>query len=140
MGFYSTLSMFDSIKTKVGIRMKIAKVLAWIGLLAMTVALLNGFINGNFAEDGNMIINNPWGIVSLVDLYVGFALFAMWMAFREKNLLSSVLWITSLMILGFFIGSLYVLVSLYRSHNNWLTFFLGSRKESLLLKENSTSK
>ena len=120
--------------------MKVAKILAWAGLLAMTVALLNGFINGSFTEDGSMILNNPWGIVSLVDLYVGFALFAMWMAFREKNLLSSILWITSLMVLGFFIGSLYVLVSLYKSQNNWLTFFLGSRKESLLLKENSTSK
>jgi hypothetical protein len=120
--------------------MRIAKILAWVGLIAMTIALLNGFINGSFTEDGSMILNNPWGIVSLVDLYVGFILFAMWMGFREKSLLHSILWITSLMVLGFFIGSLYVLVSLYKSQNDWLTFFLGSRKESLLNSQNSVSK
>ena len=61
--------------------MKLAKVIAWIGVFAMTGALLNGFVNGSFFEDGSVILNNPWGIVSLVDLYVGFILFAMWIAF-----------------------------------------------------------
>lgn len=112
--------------------MKIAKLIAWLGLLAMTIALLNGFINGSFFDDGSIILNNPWGIVSLVDLYVGFILFALWIAFREKKLLSSILWITSLMILGFFIGSLYVLVTLYKSKDDWLQFFLGSKKENLI--------
>lgn len=112
--------------------MKLAKMITWIGLVAMTVALLNGFINGSFFEDGNVILNNPWGIVSLVDLYVGFIIFALWIGFREKTLLSSVLWIISLMILGFFIGSLYVLISLYKSKGDWLMFFLGSKKEQLI--------
>jgi len=112
--------------------MKLAKVIAWIGLLAMTVGLLNGFINGSFAEDGNMILNNPWGIVSLVDLYVGFILFAMWMSFREKDLLHAIVWVISIMVLGFFTGALYVLIALYTSKNDWLTFFLGARKEKVL--------
>jgi hypothetical protein len=119
--------------------MKIAKIVAWIGLLAMTIALLNGFINGSFFDDGTVIVNNPWGIVSLVDLYVGFILFALWIAFREKTILSSVIWIISLMILGFFIGSLYVLVVLYKSNNDWLVFFLGSKKENLIKKLESES-
>ncbi len=117
--------------------MKIAKLLAWIGVLAMTIALLNGFINGSFFDDGSEIVNNPWGIVSLVDLYVGFILFAIWIAFREKTVLLSVIWITSLMILGFFIGSLYVLVTLYKSKDDWLLFFLGSKKETLLKNQES---
>jgi len=112
--------------------MKLAKVIAWIGLFAMTVGLLNGFINGSFVEDGSMILNNPWGIVSLVDLYVGFVLFGMWMSFREKDLLHVVLWVISIMVLGFFIGALYVLIALYTSKNDWLTFFLGAKKEKVL--------
>ena len=51
----------------------------------MTAALLNGFINGSFFEDGGLLLNNPWGIVSMVDLYVGFIIFAMWIFFREEN-------------------------------------------------------
>ena len=119
--------------------MKLAKIIAWIGVFAMTGALLNGFVNGSFFEDGSVILNNPWGIVSLVDLYVGFILFAMWIAFREKNLLSSILWIIALMGLGFFTGSLYVLVTLYQSKNDWLSFFLGSRKEKLLADQKSNA-
>jgi len=120
--------------------MKLAKIIAWIGLLAMTIALLNGFINGDFFDDGNVILNNPWGIVSLIDLYVGFILFAMWIAFREKSIFACVIWIVLLMILGFFIGSLYVLVVLYQSKNDWLFFFLGSKKERLINQAHSVSK
>jgi hypothetical protein len=114
--------------------MKIAKLIAWLGLVGMTAVLLNGFINGNFGQDGGELLTNPWGIVSLVDLYAGFALFSVWIGFREKNLFASVFWIILMMVLGFFTGSLYVLINLYRSKGDWLWFFLGGRKESLLNK------
>ena len=51
--------------------MKIAKIISLIGLAAMTVAILNAILNGNFAEEGAWIISHPWGVTSLVDLYVG---------------------------------------------------------------------
>ncbi len=114
--------------------MKIAKIIAWLGLFAMSAVLLNGFINGNFGQDGGELLSNPWGIVSLVDLYVGFALFSIWIALREKNVLTSVIWILLMMVLGFFTGSLYVLIALYRSKGNWLDFLLGSSKEQYLSK------
>jgi len=53
----------------------------------------------------------------------------------EKNLFLAVIWIILMMILGFFTGSLYVLINLYRSKGDWLWFFLGGRKESLLEKK-----
>ena len=112
--------------------MKIAKIIAWLGLLAMTAVLLNGFINGNFGEDGGELLRNPWGVVSLVDLYVGFALFSIWIALREKNLLTKIIWILLMMVLGFFTGSLYVLITLYRSKGDWVTFLLGDRKQAWL--------
>jgi hypothetical protein len=114
--------------------MKIAKVIALLGLLAMTVVLANGFINGNFSEDGGALLANPWGVVSFVDLYVGFALFSMWIAFREKNVFMAIVWIVLMMILGFFAGSLYIFLALIRSKGDWLTFFLGGRKEKVLTK------
>ena len=112
--------------------MKIAKILAWLGLLAMTAVLLNGFINGNFGEDGGELLSNPWGMVSLVDLYVGFVLFSIWIAFREKNVLLAIIWIILMMVLGFFTGSLYTLIALYQSKGDWGRFFLGARKEKWL--------
>lgn len=112
--------------------MKIAKIIAWLGLLAMTAVLLNGFINGDFGQDGGELLANPWGVVSLVDLYVGFALFSIWIAVREKNVFFAIVWIVLMMVLGFFTGSLYVLIALYQSKGDWVRFFLGERAETIL--------
>jgi hypothetical protein len=107
--------------------MKIAKLIAVIGVGAMTAALLYGFIVGDFASDGGKILQNPWGIVSLVDLYTGFILFSAWIVYREKALISSVIWVVLMMVLGFFTASVYVLISLIHSKGDWQKFWMGNR-------------
>lgn len=108
--------------------MKLAKLLAWLALFAMGAALINGFLNGSFFEDGSELLSNPWGIVSLVDLYAGFTLFAVWIAYRETSVLQALLWIVALMILGFFIGSVYVLYALYTSGGDSRRALLGNAR------------
>ena len=124
--------------------MKITKIITWICLLAMTGGLINGFINGNFFEDGSMLLSNPWGIMSMIDLYVGFTLFAMWINFREENMYKSVIWVVLLMLTGFFIGSIYVLINLYISRGDWELFFFGSKKDKIFSSfsqaDNSTTR
>jgi drug/metabolite transporter (DMT)-like permease len=105
--------------------MKIAKGFAWLGVIAMTVALVNGFVAGSFFEDGKELMNNPWGIVSLVDLYVGFILFSLWIVHREKTLAKKILWVVLMMVLGFFTGALYVLIALYKSDDDWYVLYHG---------------
>lgn len=109
--------------------MKIGKIIAWICLLAMTLGLMNGFINGDFFKDGGELLSNPWGVMSLIDLYVGFILFSMWIAFREKSKFAAFIWIALMMILGFFTASLYILLLFYKSKDNWIEFFFGARKD-----------
>jgi len=109
--------------------MKIGKIIAWVCLLAMTAGLMNGFINGDFFKDGGELLSNPWGVMSLIDLYVGFTLFSMWIAFREKSKISSIIWIILIMILGFFTASLYILILFYKSKGDWTEFFFGGRKD-----------
>ncbi|MEL7644738.1 MAG: DUF1475 family protein [Anaerolineaceae bacterium] len=112
--------------------MKIAKIVGWFGLLAMTGILIYGFTQGDFGKDGAVILANPWGRVSMVDLYVGFILFSAWIVFREKNPFLSAVWVILMMVLGFFTASLYVLLQTYRSNGDWLDFFLGKQKEKVL--------
>jgi len=107
--------------------MKIAKIIAWVGFLAMTSVLVYGFIVGDFFADGAKILANPWGIVSLVDLYVGFALFSGWIIFREKAVLPSVIWVILMMVLGFWAGALYTLIALQTCGNDWKRFWMGKR-------------
>ncbi len=105
--------------------MKLAKILALIGVIAMTIALLNGFINGDFFEDGSVLLNNPWGVVSLVDLYVGFMLFSIWIFIREPSWMAKIIWIVLMMVFGFLTGSVYVFLKLMQSAD-LKTFFLGN--------------
>jgi hypothetical protein len=108
-------------------KMAIAKIIAVVGLLAMTAVLIYGFTVGDFGSDGGEILRNPWGVVSLVDLYTGFILFSGWIVYREKSFLPSLIWVILMMVLGFFTASLYTLIALIQSGGDWKKFWLGNR-------------
>ncbi len=105
--------------------MKIAKIISLLGVLAMTAAILYGFIVGDFASEGSQLTSMPWGIVSLVDLYTGFILFSCWIFYREKSLPAAILWTVAMMVLGFFTGALYAFLALQASNGDWRKFWLG---------------
>ena len=107
--------------------MTTAKIISALGVLAMTAVLIYGFTMGNFSEDGAEILQNPWGIVSLVDLYTGFILFSGWIVYREKSNAVAAFWVVLMMVLGFFTGSLYALLALIASKGDWKVFWLGQR-------------
>ena len=107
--------------------MKIAKAIALLGLLAMSAVLIYGFTVGDFATEGKQLLSMPWGIVSLIDLYVGFVLFSGWIVYREKSAVRSLIWVVLMMILGFWTGSLYTLIALQSSDGDWRRFWLGRR-------------
>ena len=115
--------------------MKIIKIFALIGAVAMSIALLNGFINGSFFDDGGQILNNPWGIVSLVDLYVGFALFSLWIIYRESSLSAKIIWVILMMFLGFFTASIYLFYAFQTSDNNILKALHGKHARKYVLKD-----
>ena len=109
--------------------MKLAKVIALLGLLAMTGVLIYGFTVGDFGEEGKQLLSMPWGIVSLVDLYVGFTLFTGWIVYREKSLARSIVWAVLMMVLGFWTASLYSFIALQASGGDWRRFWMGHRFE-----------
>jgi hypothetical protein len=107
--------------------MRYAKGIALLGTLAMGAALIYGFAAGDFAEEGGELLSMPWGIVSLIDVYVGFFLFCGWIIFREASLLRSSPWVILVMVLGFFAGSLYTLIALQTCEGDWERFWMGKR-------------
>lgn len=107
--------------------MKIAKLISLAGLLVMTGVLIFGFTVGDFMSEGAKLLDMPWGILSLVDLYVGFALFSCWIVFREKDLLPSLIWVVLMMVLGFWAGALYTFLALQSSRGDWGRFWNGRR-------------
>ena len=107
--------------------MTTARIISIIGLLAMTAILGYAFTLGNIATEGAWLFSHPWGIVSLVDLYTGFALFSVWIAYRESSVIRAIFWIVLLMVLGFWAGSLYMLLAVNSSNGDWKKFWMGER-------------
>jgi hypothetical protein len=110
--------------------MKTAKIVALLGALAMAAVLIYGFTVGDFGGEGQVLLGMPWGIVSLVDVYVGFILFSGWIIYREKSILRSILWVAAVMILGNFTASVYALIALIASRGDWERFWLGNHASS----------
>jgi len=107
--------------------MRFAKLIAMLGLAAMSAALIYGFSAGDFLGEGARLLAMPWRIVSMVDLYVGFILFSGWIIYREKSLARSGLWVLLMLVLGFFAGALYALIALVTSGGDWQRFWMGRR-------------
>jgi len=107
--------------------MTVAKIVAALGALAMAAILIYGFTVGDFGGEGAVLLSMPWGIVSLVDVYVGFILFSCWIVYREKSVIRSVVWVVLVMVLGFWAASLYALIALQTSGGDWQRVWMGHR-------------
>ncbi len=115
--------------------MKTVKIVALIGAVAMSIALINGFVRGDFFEDGGTLMRNPWGVVSLVDLYVGFVLFSLWIIYRESSWIARVIWVTLMMVFGFLTASIYLWYVFHKAGNDVLTALHGHRANAFIAKE-----
>jgi hypothetical protein len=105
--------------------MRLAMVVTGLGAAAMGAVLLYAFTQGDFAAEGARLLAMPWGLVSLVDLYVGFILFSGWIIYREASLVRALVWVIFVMVLGFFTASLYAFLALRASGGDWRRFWMG---------------
>ena len=102
--------------------MTITKVISYFISLAMISVIL--WAQNQTSLFDSIIPTLPWGIVSLVDLYSGFILIAIWMIYREKTYIS-VIWVFFLIILGNLTTAVYVIYCINNSKNDIKKFFLG---------------
>ena len=83
--------------------------------LVMGAALVYGFTVGDFWKDGGELVDNPWGIVSLFDVYVGFFFFIGWIVYRESCPGIILAWSVAILLGGNVVSGLYAVIALLRS-------------------------
>jgi hypothetical protein len=108
-----------------------AYVLVGTCLLVMTSALGWGFTVGDFWREGAQLTRLPWGVVSIIDVYTGTALFAGWVAYRERSVLPVVGWVVAMVLLGNFATSAYALAALVGSKGDAARFWMGPSRAPL---------
>ena len=113
----------------------LAKGITALGVVVMFCviawALSSSTAAGSNTAQVQWLINNPWGIVSLVDLYTGFTVFSLWICFREANRVLAAAWVIVMMTTGWLGGSLYVLNCLRLFKGDWQWFFMGHRSRQV---------
>jgi hypothetical protein len=67
--------------------------------ICLAAAILNAVNSGDFRQAGHWLTSDPWGIVTMADLYLGLAISAAIIALFERKR-SAVLWIIPLPLLG----------------------------------------
>ena len=87
-------------------------------------------MEGNFSSDGQRLLENPWGLATLVDVYVGFALFSCWIVWREARVEKALVWICLLLIGGNIVSTIYVLLAAYANRGNTTAFWMGIHRGS----------
>jgi hypothetical protein len=94
-------------------------------LATMTAAVTYGLVAGDFWGEGRVIMRLPWGVISVIDVYAGGALFAGWIAARERSVLRTTGWVVAIFVLGNVATSLYALIALRTSGGDATLFWLG---------------
>jgi hypothetical protein len=92
----------------------------------MFAAIVVAMTTGDFGSEGSWILDNPWGRMSLIDIYVGIALFAGWVLLRERSPWVAVLWIPAFVVLGNAGTALYAAIAAFRT-DDIRAFLLGAR-------------
>tara|TARA_B100000902_G_scaffold20217_1_gene24262 strand:- start:16409 stop:16726 length:318 start_codon:yes stop_codon:yes gene_type:complete len=104
--------------------MTIAKLISYCIAAAMTIVIL--WAQSQVSILDSPIPQLPWGIVSLVDLYAGFTIFGLWIAYKEP-VQKTIFWIIALIVLGNLTTAIYVIYSIRKSRGDIKAFFLGDR-------------
>lgn len=90
---------------------------AW-GAGLLLAALLASFVwaggRQSLGEGIAAVSDEPWGIVTLLDLYVGFAFVAAWIHALERRWGATLAWAVALCLLGNVATLAYVLLRLWR--------------------------
>jgi hypothetical protein len=94
--------------------------------VVMFAAIGVAMATGDFGSEGSWILDNPWGRMSLIDIYVGIALFAGWVFLRERSPWVAVLWLPAFVVLGNAGTALYAAIAAFRT-DDIRTFLLGAR-------------
>lgn len=105
-------------------------VIAYGGFLIMLLVVCYALVYGDFFIEGAALVEMAWGMVSLVDLYLGLLLFSFWVICREENKTSALSWSVLILLLGNMLSCLYILKSYYEAKGSMTRFWLGKRTDS----------
>lgn len=81
------------------VAIRIVRVVATLGVAVLAGVILWASVSGDFGAEGATILDLPWGVVSLVDIYTGALVVWLWITWRD-GLLTGLVFLVLLVVLG----------------------------------------
>jgi hypothetical protein len=106
----------------------VPKVLGYFGFFIMSSIICYAIVYGDFFAEGSVLTSMPWGIVSLVDIYLGLILFSLWVFWRESNTRHGLLWAFLILALGNVVSCLYLIKAATDAEGNVVSFWIGKER------------
>lgn len=100
-------------------------------MVAFTALVVWAIQVSSFSAAADAIFGEPWGIVTLVDLYIGFFIFAFFISLLERTFARSIIWILPLLVLGNGVALLYLAFALYTGRIDVTKQLSMQKKEQL---------
>lgn len=90
-------------------------------LLFLAAVTIAASLERSVLEAGRGLWPDPWFVATLADAYIGFVIFFVWVAHKERSAGSRILWFVLIMGLGNRAAAFYVLLRLgkMRSRDGW---------------------
>lgn len=104
------------------------KIIFTLFLLSILAATSWASLQVPIFDTPRAVVTHPWFIATLVDTYLGFFTFWLWLAYKERSNLSRLIWLLLICALGNIPMAGYVLLQLWRLPQN-------ARIEDLLLRK-----
>ncbi|MDH3691537.1 MAG: DUF1475 domain-containing protein [Gammaproteobacteria bacterium] len=101
------------------------QLVGWFGMIVMVVALVYGSIQGDLLLEGRTLLQLPWGVVSLIEAYLGIALLSCWIIWRERSKLTALGWVMLIVLLGNLVSCIYILRAAFLARGDTRRFWMG---------------
>lgn len=105
-----------------------AQTVFFIGFLALLASIVYGVAAYDILTEGSIMLEMYWGRFTFIDIYIAFAVFFVWVAFRENSLPKSILWFFAIMLGGSMAICLYMFLAFRNSGSDIKNLLSGSRK------------
>lgn len=90
------------------------KIIFSVIFLVMVSTVSMAALKENILTIPSVVTSDPWFVATLVDAYVGFTIFFLWLCFKEKSIASKIVWFFAIMLLGNIATAAYVLIALFK--------------------------
>ena len=107
--------------------LRYVRALALVALLCMALARVSGLVSGEFGREARALAGMPWGLVAVIDVYIGLLFFSAWMIFREQSWPRGAIWLLAFLGLGNLATAVYVIKALNEANGRLAVFLYGPR-------------